>query len=413
MDFLDDNKKMLLALLSSAIRGKAFQAETFVNIDWQAIFDEAVKHQVLPLVYPLLSGMDKSMGIPKGLLECWRTDTLHACMAQEHNYFLIGNILKSFSNAGIPVIVLKGLVLRDLYPDPGLRSMGDADLLIMPGDMERAGGILRNFQYVLCSDDGKHAEYTHKHFLSIELHRAIMPYDCVDKYTDFESGIWERSVQANVGGVQAFSLSARDMAVYLLMHMSSHAISGGFGLRQLSDFVLFVEAHSKDMDWNGFFKTAQWCHIETFAKILLEVCRKLLALALPEACRESGPQDSSLVNDLILDIFDGGVFGKSSNERISANRLIHYNNGKEANRLIQKLEGNIRLLFPKASKMDIKYRYAERNRLLLPIAWIHRIIYTFMQSGLDSFKNKTVITQARIEVYNNRAILLRRLGLLD
>ena len=41
-----------------------------------------------------------------------------------------------FNKNNIPVIVLKGLVVRDLFPNPTLRTMCDADILVKEKDLE-------------------------------------------------------------------------------------------------------------------------------------------------------------------------------------------------------------------------------------------------------------------------------------
>ena len=413
MENLKENRKVLTGLLSAAIRGEACHL-LYAGIDWQTIFDEAVQHQVMPLLYPLLVEIGGNIGVSETLLGKWRINALSQGIGQEQNYFGIENTLVCFSKAGIPVIVLKGLVLRELYPHPCLRTMGDVDLLVKPGDMEKAGRILVEAGYRMYSDKGKHTEYSHEILPYVELHRSMTHDGYFEKNTDFETEVWNRAVTVKVCGTTVLSLCPQDKVLYLSLHMAEHIVSSGFGLRQLCDFVVLIETYRSEIDWIELFSRAALCHIDIFLNVLLEACHDLFDLELPEIYQEYKPQDVSLVRSFIDDIFDGGVFGMNSTERITANRLLYYNSGNKAKGLRQKFHVFMSLLLPKAAKLDTRFDYAREHHLLLPIAWIHRICYIILRKDIE-FAEKTAVLASGAPAYicSKRGALLRQLGLLD
>lgn len=414
LDFLNENRKMLIGLLSAAIRGKTYRPAYSTCIDWQIVFDEAVQHQVLPLVYPLLAEIVSSISVSETLLEKWRKNALCQGMGQERNYDVIVKVLEQYANAGISVIVLKGMVLRELYPHPCFRTMGDVDLLVKPGDIDRAGRMLVEAGYRMYSDNGKHTEYLHEILPCIELHRSMARDGYFEKSNDFKTEVWKSAITVNLNGVRMLSLCPQDKILYLSMHMASHIISSGFGLRQLCDFVLFIETYENEIDWIKFFRMAALCHIDTFVNVLLEGCHILFDMELPEVCKEYELHEISLVRSFIEDILDGGVFGKNSIERITANRLLFYTDGSEAKSMKQKLMGFISMLFPKAAKLDIRYDYARNHKYLLPAAWIHRIFYVIVRRDMDFAEKTAVLTsRAPASICSSRSAMLRQLGLLD
>ena len=62
----------------------------------------------------------------------------------------LAEITKALSEAGIPFLPLKGIVMRRLYPKPWMRLSGDIDILIKEADKKRIYDIFTNqLQYRL------------------------------------------------------------------------------------------------------------------------------------------------------------------------------------------------------------------------------------------------------------------------
>ena len=414
LDFLSDNRKVLIGLLSSAVRGEVYQPGDCTGIDWQAVYDEAVRHQVMPLLYPQLAEIGGSMGIPEALLEKWRINALYEGMVQEQNYIGTGKVLEQFSNSGIPVIALKGLVLRDLYPHPCLRTMCDADLLVKPGDMDRAGRVLKEAGYALYFTNGKHTVYSHEVLPYIELHRTLVPEEEFVDMADFEAEVWSRALTVNINGAEVLSLCRQDEVLFLLLHMASHIISSGFGLRQLCDLLLVLEADKDKINLEEILDTPALLQIEKFTKVILSICHILFDIDFPGVNHILVLQDYSLVRSFTEDIFEGGVYGNSSSEYFAANRMIYYSGGEKANNPLKRFIYLFNFLFPSVEKLDIRYNYAKKHRCLLPLAWVHRLYYSMVRKDLR-FVDKSAVfaSMSPTEIYSKRSVLLRQLGLLD
>ncbi len=99
--------------------------------DWQAILRKVERWGLAPLVYTNLRQVVQSGQVPKPVAErlrhLYHRDTIHGIARRE----LLRTTLLRFSEAGVPVIVLKGAALAALvYPSPALRPMRDIDLLV-------------------------------------------------------------------------------------------------------------------------------------------------------------------------------------------------------------------------------------------------------------------------------------------
>jgi hypothetical protein len=422
MNLRDKNRKMLVGLVSAGIRNQPFNmehccAENGAGVDWAELLDDAIRHQVVTIAYRPLTENSARLHVPGEMLEKFRMHTLYEGMEQERNYAAIGSVLKKLAGAGIPVIALKGLVIRELYPYPYLRAMCDYDLLVKPGDVREAGRIIEESGFKLDIDDGKEVKYLHKIYGSIDLHRRLAPVgERFENMAGLEEQVWENAAPVDVSGANVLALCPLDSAVFLVIHMASHIISSGFGLRHLCDFFLVVDHYKNEIDWDEFFRKAAEFHVDTFAKALIRICRAFFGLELPDGCLKWADEfrDDELIESIIEDIFDGGVSGKSSNERITANRMLYYSGGENAGHSGGKASMYLKLLFPAAGKLDKRYRYAKKCFLLLPVAWVHRIIYCMVRMDIGFAEKTAAFTSVKpAAMCGRRGEMLRGLGLLD
>lgn len=103
--------------------------------------------------------------------------------------------------------------------------------------------------------------------------------------------------------------------------------------------------------------------------------------------------------DLLADILDAGVFGKSSMERLHSSTITLHalESGKSS---------VLKSLFPSLKSMKGKYSYLNSYPFLLPIAWGNRIFHYVFSKDQGSGK-KT------IELGNQRIELLRKYDVIE
>ena len=178
------------------------------------------------------------------LLKSWKITTFNSGVTQLQHIKNVSNILNLFGKNNLPVIALKGLIIRELYPRTELGTICDADLLVHKEDLEKAESLLIDEGYTLMvgSDVMHHAYY--KNNTLIEVHWAITNERYFEGIPQIEESIWENSVEVTVGDSKALSMNDEDMAVHLCLYMATHLINRGFGIRQICDLVLLIEQSS-------------------------------------------------------------------------------------------------------------------------------------------------------------------------
>jgi hypothetical protein len=398
-------QEILVNLLSSAIRAES--PEIFENeaIDWKAVYEEAQLHDVHPLLFPVINNLKMVQAPDSALMSEWQRSTLLAGTSQIQHIYQASKILDLMSSAGIPVIILKGLILRDLYPEPELRTMGDADILIHKKDMEKVKALLEKMGY---HDDGcsaKHIHFSHENYPIIEVHWTLVDSNKFKTAEWFDTAVWENAVPYTICATPTLVLSKENELLHVCLHMAGHLMSSGFGLRQLCDLVLLIEHNKESVNWASFIESIKACGLESFFYALLEICKNLLNLEIPKALQHKASELINPIEELIYDILDGGVFGKTSMDRTSGNLLLHYTRGEKQSSM---LKIYISLIFPAPKKLANKYAYARKHQYLLPLAWLHRLVYII-------FRKDYTLSNKRIFLSSNKLlpILERRAKLLE
>lgn len=406
---MNNNKRMLAMLLNCSIRDKKFNEIEWHDINWSYIISESQQHGIYPLLYPVIKDLNSSDDMYNDLKEKWKKNTLKSAIHHARQITQIGKVLEEFNRSNIPVIALKGLILRTLYPKPDLRTMGDADILVHQEDLEKVRIVLASMGYAKATDDSLvHIIFIHKHYFPIEVHWALADKRFINDVSIFESEIWDHAVLTDISGTTVLSLGSEDLLMHLLVHMAVHMKSGGFGLRQLCDLVLLVEKERFSIDWNSFKIKIEHNNLNKFAIAIFNACHTLFNLQIPNEFNSvNNNHNNKSINRLIDDIFNSGVYGRKSLERVWGNSLL---NIESINKNSNKVKNVINIIFPPIDTLSDTYSYAKKHKILAPIAWIHHVF-----SGIFN-KNYTLFDKLKFllfstSIFKKRRILIKELEL--
>jgi len=208
-------------------------------------------------------------------------------------------LLKSFKDAGIDSIVLKGAALTVLYyKDLGLRHMSDFDLMIAPSDVKNALIILKTLGYMPIgytweSFDDKVLYFQHgwgfKHTeseIDFDLHWHLLRENCGINDDD---ALWQHIQPIEINNFPTNTLNATDH----LMHACVHGLEKNIvaSIRWAADAKIIIDQNK--IEWERLIREAQkrkvilpilqafnYLHDELSVSIPGEVLSKLSALKL-------------------------------------------------------------------------------------------------------------------------------------
>lgn len=145
-------------------------------------------------------------------------------------------IYQLFEEEHIAFIPLKGAVIRELYPEPWMRTSCDIDILVHEEEVERARDVLvSKLSYRAegkCVHDISLYSPTDVH---LELHYCLKEH--MDNIDQLLEQVWEHA-QPEEEGKRRYRMEPEYMLFYLFAHMSYHFLRGGCGVRNFIDIWL-------------------------------------------------------------------------------------------------------------------------------------------------------------------------------
>ena len=409
---MDNTQRQVIYMLSAAIRKKNVKFKSDEKINWNEVLEESEAHKVTPLIYSSINRAEALNIMDESTLSTLKKNVFKSSITQSSHIKNVASVLERFNNAGIPIIVLKGLVVRDYYPIPDLRTMCDADVLVHEEDLEKVSALMISlgFNQIKEKDDhGAHIVF-YKGSTVFEVHWTLINDRFFKGDKSFEDKLWDDAMDVTVGGVKTKSLSLEDLAVHLCTHMAVHLAYSGFGVRQLTDLVVLVEKKGHLIDWKAFLNKSKECGVYTFAIAIFNICNRLFDMEMPKEIKGEKNIKNKYIEQLIQDIFDSGVHGKKSNDRVFAAEFAFDQGEGAADGSVSIIKKFMKLLFPPISQMSDKYNYAKKFILLAPIAWIHHLIEGILNKDYN-FSSKMKMATSTVSVANKRNKLLKELEL--
>lgn len=404
---MDKNRYLLEAIKAHLSGTEVDWPENFTVAEWTGLFELATSHRVLPMVFEAVHNCPSYKEAAPQLLAYKRRVREHVIIqAVKTQRFL--TLYAKFLEAGIQPVVAKGLICRQLYPMPDHRMSSDEDIFVLKGEWEKYFPVLHEFGMI--SDKKPGTEYVEMAWhqtngpLYLELHEKLFS-EGSEAYGEFNKvfeGAERRLICEEIQGVPVITLGLNDHLLYLILHALQHFMGSGFGIRQVLDILIFGDVHGDEIDWDYVRHQCEKVHADVFAAALFDIGVKHLGYrSMWWPC----PVDSE---DLLLDLMDAGVFGKSSMSRvhsstITQNAVIAGRNGKNKSPKL------VKTIFPSRKNMVKVYPYLEKYPFLLPLAWSRRI-WGYMK---EIHKNKgNNNPQDSINIGNNRLNLLKKYGIL-
>lgn len=365
----------LAALIDSAINESS--PPKLDGVAWNELLQLAVSHRVEALTLPALPTND----IPSDVLAAWQQRAMVSTLRQIQVTDELYTTLAALDTSGVRPVVLKGVVLKALYPDPDARVMSDADLLVSPDEFTKARDLLVEFGYAKDDDDSSDDVFVcgNESGLRIELHKRLFD----KKKQGFLARLNEDElfpvaaavlVEGSGGSVMSFTPTLH--LLFEILHMAKHMIVTGFGLRQIADFALSVKKF-EGVDWQFIMDKSRELELVPFVDALLYICSSRLSIDCSKATEAGFMADAHAAEqcgeNLLIDSVAAGVFGKSTSERERSAAVVYRAFDSE----IATNEGTIarlrRAIFIRHDELHPPYMYAAQRKWLMPVVWTHRL----------------------------------------
>lgn len=282
--------------------------------------------------------------------------------------------------------VSKNCSLSRYYPQPDLRRLGDVDILVRKQDLDRAKALVTELGYI---------EHEAEHDFHIGYRRQdayVELHYHVTRLPDSVGGLATQAIiehfldapqQVSVCGHTFPALQEEHQALSLILHMIRHMFHEGIGLRQLCDWMMFVNAN-RDCFSETILPVLKGCGLAKYAKTATRTC--ILFLGLPEIQLEWCLDITDDVCCLFMEeIFRGGNMGRADQESMGS--LF-----TDSNTMGNKNASPIRVMLEKLNSLTyMHFPFVKCWKVLLPFFWVFLPIRYFVRSMLGLRPKKSVV----------------------
>lgn len=258
----------------------------------------------------------------------------------------------------VAYLPLKGMILKHLYPSPGLREMSDMDLLVDDATADGIKTMMRSLGYETESfRSSNHDVYQKKPLYVVEIHRTLFDPYLFSEMNETAERIRGRLKRSDDDSYR-LEASHEDVYLMIILHAYKHYITGGTGLRILMDVHVYLKAFGDTIDFDAVTAEAGRCGVSAFEKQVRELSKTLFQ---PE---NLSPEHSALLDELMLSHLYGDK--RRARQRIYAASLGEGDKRSKLHYLKQ------RASLPQA-RID-RSRFFSRHQRLAPLLAVYRPI---------------------------------------
>ena len=349
--------------------------------DKAELFRLAEIHFVTPMVYEALSRRKDFAEWTTAERGKWRQAALPSFVVQSKRTQSFLHLYQEMTDSGLALpLVVKGIILRNMYPNPDMRKSSDEDLLVRPVDFPALDAFLlaHGFQRPPFDTEETPFEVAYlrrEDLLYLEVHTTLFSekseaYGHLNREFD---RIHERATSYSIQGVEVKTPDDTDHFLYLLCHCYKHFLHGGFGIRQLCDVLVMTQTAQTRIDWQHIADRTTKLHMFILWRCFADIGEKFLGFekkALPGLDLSRPLPDST---ELLSDTIAAGVYGKEGFGRIHSGNMVMAGLVQSRDQKSGKWRLVSSSLFPKAEYMKKSYAYADKRPFLLPVAYVQRL----------------------------------------
>lgn len=364
------NEGYFLHLLKCGLKSEKPE-EPPVGIDFEAIFELAKKQDVENIVFLSIDQLENN--IDSNLYSIWQEAYYKRMKYSAFQDMALEELIEVFTKAGIDCMPLKGSVIKNYYPSPDLRCMGDIDFLVREQNRQVVRDIMHSLGYIDdILDDGQVDGFKRGKIDYIEIHYDFSAENHImhDVFTIY----WNKLLPTDIEHL--YEMTFEDLYFFNIGHYVKNMHNKGMGLRGVVDtFVL----------WNRLTDNQKQVLNERFAEVNIdEFNSKLVKIA--DIWFNEVKDDGSL-DALQKYLLNKKTYGDYKTETI-LNAVYSEQTSSNAKYLKDKI-------FPSADDLYERFDIKRKCFLILPFLWIWRILlqlfgskekWSFAKKQMDTFK---------------------------
>ena len=220
--------------------------------DWNEVSRLAQWHGLTPFFFYRMKTLGVSL--PEELSRRWVGSYLFQMGQERKARRQIKELKEILDPEGIPFILLKGTsAMLRLYPDQGLRTFCDIDILIPPEKASLCKQKMSEAGYrpsvILNSPEEEEVWKFESHLPAIQKEESSLPVEThlgiLGRSRNGENGlgeIWAEKEKGEMDGVKVYHLSREHYVIHMLLHFEKHLrTEGNLEIKSLVDVLQAIK----------------------------------------------------------------------------------------------------------------------------------------------------------------------------
>ena len=228
---MESVEKLFLEALRASLQKKTVDWDYTISTEqWHSLFQLASLHHVLPMIYESTVHSPAARKADQHHFMTVRKQAIQTIMIQtmKTNAFL--HLLSELVAAGVTPLVVKGIICRELYPNPDYRISGDEDILIPEEQADLCHRAMLDCGMYLYDPEQDMSKFEISYrqkgsHLHIELHKQLfLPHsDVYGEFNRYFEHVHTKTITQTIQGVAVPDRSA----TFVCMPMPSDRRSTG------------------------------------------------------------------------------------------------------------------------------------------------------------------------------------------
>lgn len=232
------NAYYLLYLIRCVLNDKTPTKEKLDKMDLSGVFTVAEAHS-LPAIaaYALESAGLRDQRFIEAKYKAIRKDVTFDFERQA--------VISELEKAGIWYCPLKGCIIKNWYPDSGMRQMADNDILVNGEKMSEVRDIMEQLEFETKLFGMGHQDvYEKEPVYNFEMHSCLVEPRHGDLIYDYYLNIKKKLIKDEDNSF-GYHFRDEDFYIYFVSHEYKHFSGAGTGLRSLVDTYI-INSHFKN-----------------------------------------------------------------------------------------------------------------------------------------------------------------------
>ena len=252
------------------------------TLEWQRLIENAASLGVLAIAFDALPKGEALPGLSKELMIRWGLSVQRFEDRNRRQRAALRELIDTFRENQIEVLLLKGLGLAENYPLPDHRECGDLDIYLF-GDYEKGNQVIEALGIEVDRGYSKHSSFFFKG-IPVENHLSFLDVSFSQTNKNLEVHLKRILNEQGYETIMIDDITVRIptpdfTSLFLTRHNITHFLASGLVLRHFCDMALFFSRNAGRIDFVSFRKIITEEHQFSFFSSFTQLAHVYLGMS--------------------------------------------------------------------------------------------------------------------------------------